>query len=177
MKTKYKLMWCFVLLVFWALLWVDIAHSKEKPDVALWLARSCVGEANWDSAKTGECAAILHIYARRARKLDWTILRVVKRYSAAVKRRKSHPRPWVLNLNREATEPRGWPQRLIWKRSQLQWLDILDLADNFLLGLVPDPLPQADHYGGPLDVPKGRMYPLRTKFRNRFYTTKRRKVK
>jgi len=124
----------------------------QARDVGLWLARSCVGEANFDSAETGECAALLHVYAKRARITNKTIYEIVRAYSAAVKPRKRHPRPWVLQLNRNGTRPKKWPgQKKKWSSVEHLWFDVLWLCDDFLKGKVSNPVPDADHYGSKID--------------------------
>ena len=124
----------------------------QARDAALWLARSCVGEANFDSAETGECAALLHVYAKRARLARVTIYTAVRKYSAAVKPRKTHPRPWVLQLDRNGTKPKKWPgQKKKWSSVESMWFDVLWLCDDFLKGKIANPVPNADHYGSKID--------------------------
>jgi hypothetical protein len=124
-------------------------HS-ERDDTAVWLARSCVGEAGWQAAESGECAAIWHIYAKRALATERPVLRVAKKYSAAIKRG-PHSRPWVLELDRDGRKPKGWPRQLMWRRYTDRWFHTLALADLFLEGRIEDPLPSAQHYGGRMD--------------------------
>jgi hypothetical protein len=138
-----------VLIVLMAL--TAFAGTKE-PDVGLLLARSCVGEAGFKAIGTGECAAIMHIYKKRAPEptkssLYWT----ARQYSSAVKYLRNHPNRWVLQLNRRMIRPRSWDRRLSWKNHIPHWKKALNLADNFLAGEVPDPVPQAMHYGGHMD--------------------------
>jgi hypothetical protein len=138
-------------LILVPLVMATLLRPTEPPsETALWLARSCIGEAGWDAAERGECAAIWHVYHRRSQLLGWPLLRVVKRYSAAVKPG-SHSRPWVRALTRDGAKPRGWDRRMKWGRYRDRWYQTLALADLFVAGRVADPLPAAGHYGGPMD--------------------------
>ena len=122
-------------------------HGK---DVALWLARSCVGEAGFSSGETGECSAILHVYRKRAKLTRFNLYQVVRRYSAAIKKGPHQKRDWVFHLNRKGTKPKNWGN-LKWKVYKPRWIEILNLCDQFLKNEIPDPLPHADHYGGKMD--------------------------
>lgn len=139
------------------------------PDPALLIARSCVGEAGFGSAETGECVAIAHVYRKRAEMYGRDISWIARRYSAAIK---SGGRLWVRSLNRDGRRPRGWPQHLDWDDYRGQWWTVVDQVDAWFRGEHPDPLPTAEHYGGPMDVGLNmgvwrRLWtPL---YRNRFY--------
>jgi hypothetical protein len=163
----------FATLIFVAiLLYPGDAESSEQ-DVALWLARSCVGEAGWDSYSTGECAALMHVYLKRSRIGNLTLLEATRKYSGATKKRRNHPRKWLFGLDRSDSEPEGWPQHLSWSQYSDQWLNMVDHADAFLDGLVADPMPEADHYGSIYDHHRAvRMgwWEMKTDFRNRFYS-------
>jgi hypothetical protein len=126
-----------------------VKHS-EADRTALWLARSCVGEAGWDAAESGECAAIWHVYGKRARDTGRPIKRTARLYSSAIKRG-PWAREWVFGLNRGGEKPKGWPKRLRWNRYRDRWFETLALADLFLEGRIEDPLPSAEHYGGRMD--------------------------
>jgi len=126
--------------------------SAPPPDVGLVLAKSCVGEAGFQSVETGECAAIMHIYRKRAVTGSMeSLYRTARKYSAAVKHRDDHPNRWVLGLNRALKKPRGWSGKLSWERHRPFWERALNHADAFLAGKVEDPAPTALHYGGRMD--------------------------
>jgi hypothetical protein len=125
-------------------------ESRENHEAALWLARSCIGEAGWQSAESGECAAIMWVYAKGARNKGRSVLRQARLYSSAIKRG-SHSRAWVFGLNRTCTKPLGWPHHLRWDRYADRWRYTLALADLFLRDRILDPLPTAEHYGGRMD--------------------------
>ena len=165
-----------ILLVVLFILAVARGASADDSDVGLWLARSCVGEGGWESARSGECAAILHVYRKRAELSGRSVLTVAKKYSAAIKRRKNRPNPWVLHLNREGTQPEHWPSKKSkWEKHTSMWTEVLELADSFLLGDVQDPVPDADHYGCKVDhrrAMRAGWWKIKTKFRNNFYSIK-----
>jgi hypothetical protein len=149
--------------------WAVAANASEREDTALWLARSCIGEAGWKAVETGECAAIWWVHRKRAGgqagELEMTL-----RYSNAVK---YSTRQWVVELNRDGEKPAGWPVGARWKYHLKYWKSTLLLADNFVAGDVPDPLPSAEHYGGEMDTGLSRWMwrriPTDESFENRFY--------
>lgn len=159
-------------IVFIIIMLAPLAASAKKPDVALWLARSCVGEAGWDSYESLECPAIMHVYLKLALKTDVPLYRVTRKYSAAIKTRSTRARRWLLHLNREATRPQKWPKNVKWSVCRDRWKIMLKLADLFLTGHVGDPLPEARHYGGKMDKnlnPKHWVKIREPGFRNIFY--------
>lgn len=170
-----------VMLVFMAMSLPGEGSSEGNPeDVAVWLARSCVGEATWGGVETTECAALLHIYAKVSCRTGWTILKSAKKYSAAIKKRPNHPRKWIFGLNRNANKPKKWPRGLKWEPAYGSWLDALDMADRFLLGKIPDPVPQAEHFGSKYDMDNARRLGwtnLSTPdgFKNLFWSTNRKR--
>lgn len=153
----------------------------DEPDTALWLARSCVGEAGFDSVSTGECAAILNIYKKRVKPTGLSIYRVVRKYSAAIKPFHNRRHKWVMYLNRALTQPQHWPtEKATWRRYRNKWREVLILCEDFLVGRIKDPLPQADHYGGVMDRINGvkaGWHMLRTDFRNDFWAIRKPKGK
>lgn len=148
------LLWFFSIVLAMLLgfvLTMSLASASEREDIAVVLAQSCAGEAGWGADARGECNAQWWIYKKRL-KLPayegWTLERMVRKYSAAVK----YPqRRWILELNRDGERPKNWPKGIPWSRYRPRWLSILMLADNFVAGDVPDPSPSALHYGGRMD--------------------------
>lgn len=141
---------------FWVpivLMLVTVMHTcSANADTALLLAQSCAGEAGFDSAETGECDAIMHVYRKRLPHVDVcdSIRCVALRYSAAIK--PGVGRRWVRGLNREGKRPDGWPsERAHWPRYRDRWFALVRRADAFIRGEVFDPLPNAEHYGGAMD--------------------------
>lgn len=183
-KTEKRFLTLILLVLFVVLInmaWdANGAERHSKKDVGLWLARSCVGEAGFDAVRTGECAAILNIYKKRAAVTGLSIYKVVRRYSAAVKPGANHNRKWVLGLSRDLKKPAHWGKNLRWHVSRDLWGATLDHCDDFLAGKVPDPLPMADHYGGRMDrhlAMREGWHRLRTNYRNEFWSVKNPKRK
>lgn len=143
-------------------------YCKADSDV-VWLARSCVGEAGWDSWKTGECAAILHIYKKRAKIANVSVLQNAKSYSSAIKNYKGKRNKWVVGLQGDSKKPVKWPKNLNWNRFKFDWIMTLLTVELFLLNMIDDPLPNALHYGCLFDKPDKNFKLIRVKFRNRFY--------
>ena len=160
------------LLIIFGLLFAGSAVLANDDDSALWLARSCAGEAGWGSVESGECAAILHVYRKRAEMHGKTALWIAKRYSAAIKRGGHHRNRWVRHLNRDGTKPKHWPEGAKWSRYRQRWLDVLAYVERFEAGQIVDPVPGATHYGSPIDTPRPGMVRIKTPFRNRFYSVR-----
>jgi len=123
-------------------------HWDEKTKV--WLARSCVGESGFWAED--ECMAIAWIYAKRSNLVGWSLLKMIRKYSAAVKPREMHRRRWIFELDAKAEKPKHWPSNIGWKRHKVQWLNLLAKLDAWKLGEIPDALPTADHYGSYRDA-------------------------
>jgi hypothetical protein len=157
---------------------IENKTEEEKPDVALWLARSCIGEAKWNCVESTECAGLMHIYLKRSIRSNgkYTIYEIVRKYSAATKRRPDHPRKWIFDLDRTKERPARFPKNLNWKwKHKPKWKKTLKHAEAFLRGEIPDPLPEADHYGSKDDhhraVKAGWCWLVGAGMLNRFYST------
>lgn len=143
-------------------------HIDDK-DQALWLARSCVGEAGWSAAYSGECAAIAHIFRKRAILDRRTMHGMMHRYSAALRTGKR----WILSLDRTLRKPRGLKKDIDWRNFKWHWQAVLEVADAFFRRELADPLPTALHFGGAMD--RGRLdrsiWRVMTvpQFKNEFY--------
>lgn len=164
----------------WILAWLLVAEvcrasepagNGQRVDLALWLARSCVGESGWDSVETGECAAIAWIYHKRSYMLPGrNYFRAMVEYSAAIK--PDQRRPWLRRLTRKGDRPRLLETNINWSYHRKKWMETLAFADKFFRGLVPDPTPEAMHFGGVFD--EYRMdpqiwEPIDTGFKNTFW--------
>lgn len=158
-------------ILFFIITFFQCCESRaDDPDVALWLARSCIGEAGWTAHRTGECSAIWHVYRKRSDATGWPLLAVVRKYSVAVKRIKGRPNPWILDLNRGYTRPEKWPGGLRWSNvHRYHWGQMLFQARLFLAGKLTDPLPMANHFGSPIDPVPATWVRVRAGFRNWFY--------
>lgn len=158
-----------ILLILTALALAVPVRGHTADIDAVWLARSCVGEAGWSAWHTGECAAILHIYKKRAARTGETVTQMAKRYSAAIKPHSGRNNTWVLSLRADGKRPDSWPRGAKWGRYSYSWQMTLLVVELFLLGMVADPLPMAIHYGASFDVPAPGSVRIKTIFRNRFY--------
>ena len=160
-----------VLVVVVVVVVVGGAHAHRRDvDVGLWLARSCVGEAGFDAAASGECAAIGHVYRKRIR--TGTFWGVMRRYSAAIKPHAGNSQPWIFGLRRDGRRPDRWPTSVRWSERRDAWAETLRVADAILAGDVADPVPDAVHYGGDVDRERAArlgFIEIPTPFRNHFY--------
>lgn len=126
-------------------------------DAALWNARVCVGEIGW-RAPLEACSAMVWVHAKRAAGSRATVATLARRYSRAV-RRPPWRRAWVAQLRATGPAPVTWPPHLVeaWPRYRARFAEIFAHVESVLRGDVPDPCPDVDHYGGPMDsVPTGR---------------------
>lgn len=153
---------------------IPIPKKAWDESTKVWLGRSCVGEAGWN---VDECIAIAWVYATRYKRIGRAgkFENIIKKYSAAVKQKSTHKRPWILFLNLKATRPERWPDKLNWKIHRPLWLDILSSLDEWAKGKHPNPVPTANHYGGPMDRPRNawvKITPINgLKFGNTFYSS------
>jgi len=163
-----------------------IPADQWTPQAKLWLARSCVGETRFGVGAADEameeCMAIAWVYSKRlkiirAQGVRKDLLWVIKRYSAAVKKRSTHTRPWILTLDYGLKRPSNWPSSLRWGVYRDLWSDKLATLDEWASGKRPDPVPEANHYGGSMDVKRAeyiyrwKRVPTPSYFKNRFYTS------
>ena len=177
--TKFQKKWGIIILCVWVLTWLVVAEvckanepmgkRNRRIDTALWLARSCVGEAGWDSFESGECAAIAHVYHKRSYHFPGrNYFRAMMDYSAAIR----VGRPWIRNLNRKGNRPHLLEGQIYWGKHRKLWKQTLDFADRFFRGQIPDPCPECLHFGGNMDVKRMDetiWEPVELGFRNTFW--------
>ncbi len=144
--------------------WTDTA--------ALNLARSCVAEAGFDSADTGECAAIAWVYSRRFHQMRvagryMSFARLVWQYSAPLRVGR---RPWVTNLDGDE-RPRGMPRAWPWESLLPKWQRVKAFVQEWSRGETENPCPGANHFGSVQDGAPSDWTSIRCNFRprNRFW--------
>lgn len=86
----------------------------------------------------------------------WDVLRARfgERLYANVWRYNTRPRgsrAWILHLDPDGAEPRGWPGSLAWARWLPRWLHRARLARRWVQDPGQHRCPQARHYGGRCD--------------------------
>lgn len=150
-----------------------ISRDQWTDEAKVWLARSCVGEAGFTAFE--ECLGIAWVYAARSSRTGASLAAVIRAYSAAVKRRSTHQRPWILGLRSDGRRPEGWPSHLRWAPHRELWFKTLLLLDDWAEGKFANPVSGADHYGGSMDTPGKYWRRVEPKspivFRNRFYSS------
>lgn len=113
-------------------------------------AASCFGEAGFRRDTSGpECVAILEVYQwrwhHRWNRHGMTLASGIRAYSAAVKPRPRHPRPWLLELAAGRVPLELHRHRAAWDRT-------LEIVRTWLRGEPqPNPCPGAEHYGSTRD--------------------------
>lgn len=133
-------------------------HADRSPldrlrihdDAALWQARSCVGEVGWTDLDA--CDAMTWVHIKRAAARGLPLRTMIREYSAPVRRAHRRPRhrPWIVDLTTTGPAPATW-HRGSWSRAQAGFRTVLERVEKVLAGEVPDPCPEAVHYGGPMD--------------------------
>jgi hypothetical protein len=131
----------------------------------LWLARAMVAEAGWTSER--DHVAIAYVLERRWKHIHKeyraiTFLHVIRAYCAGLmpgRRSLTDRQRWVRSLDLDITlEPEGWPKTLEWTPHSKLWKTVLDRADLWSTGSLPDPCNgEAWHWGGPMDDPEATM--------------------
>jgi len=150
------------------------AISAEPEQPRLILLQSVIGEAGFKAHESGEDFALMHVYKKRELIIGkWSLYKVVRKYSSAVKKHKAKPNKWVNFINLECEEPvKFWSKKLKWQHYKKDCEAILKNVDLFLAGESIDPLPEAEHYGSPIDPKPIHFIKIKTKYRNVFYKTK-----
>ena len=171
MRKNNTYLWAAIGLIIYAVLYTMELNASEPNSEALWLARSCIGEAGWKAHETGECAAIMHIYRKRGILNGKGTLWTAKKYSAAIKPGVHQRNKWVMNLN-VSGKPERWPLTLDWDRYEMHWLRTYFQAQLFINNMLRDPTPDAMHYGSSIDHHRAKPNWKRLNkpnFRNWFY--------
>jgi hypothetical protein len=148
------------------------AQPNADDETTLALAMAFVAEAGWDAAT--DHAAIAHVLARKAERHRMPLLDVLVRYVASQHVTDTR-RPWLYELRLDATKPAHWPHSLAWSAHVGRWLACVERAREFLRGDLADPC-HAEHFGGVMDTPRGRMQIAACSgvTRNTFYTVRTR---
>jgi hypothetical protein len=150
----------------------SLIARAETPDATLamavnpmelvWAARVCYLEATW---RESDCVALLYVAKKRANRVGRSWLDVLREYSAINAR------------NARATEVRAYPWGDVPQMPEgfnRRWQRLRDLVSEFVEGKQQDPCPRAEHWGGSMDHPRGRMIPARCAAStvNTFYAVK-----
>lgn len=159
--------------VFLCLLSSTVALAASPPlpkdqwndEVALWLARAMVSEADWNRDDHAAMAWVLkkRWELRAARDPSWTFLDQLRAYCAGFRSPKgrSARQRWVRNLRADGAEPAGWPKNANWRVYRGMWLSVLKFSKDWGAGRVPDPCKGAIHWGGAMDrIKDPRMRPV-----------------
>jgi len=146
-----------------------IPKKQWTSTTKLWLARSCVGEAWFNTVD--ECIAIAWVYATRAKQQQVSLKSMVRSYSSPLKPEKNNGRTWIFYLSLNGNRPKHWPRNLSWEKHKVKWLALIAALDDWAAGNRPNPVPGANHFGGSMDVPDIRWAKLTApkNFKNSFY--------
>jgi hypothetical protein len=143
----------------------ELAH-EEDPTHAIWAARACYLEASFREA---DCIALLHVARKRAERVSRPWFEVLREYSA------------IDANNPRAREVRDYPWGDIPGKPakfNARWEKLRNLVVEVASGQRTDPCPRAEHWGGKMDKPQGRMVPARcaVSTANTFYTLRPRRT-
>lgn len=141
-----------------------VPKEQWTPQARLWLARAMVAEAGF--LNRTDHVALAWVLAKRWKRLrerrdpSLPFVKVVRAYCAGLgdTAARSRRQQWVRELPGDAqTRPKSWPSKYSWKRHRKLWRRVLERADAWARGELADPCPQAVHWGGTMDKPRGRM--------------------
>jgi hypothetical protein len=122
------------------------AHASELDAPSLlWAARTCYLEASFNSS---DCVALLWVARKKAERVQKPWVEVLRQYSSI---RTKTPR---------AQEVSAFPWGDVPGKTESfnrRWQDLRDLVVQFTEGAHEDPCPNAEHWGGSMDHPQGRM--------------------
>lgn len=155
-----------------------VPAAEWTAETRLWLARSVLGEVGW--SRPQEYAAVAWVYATRSNAAkDWSLHKMIRRYSAAVRSPGLTRQPWLAQLTNSPARPKSWPEGPRWEnRYDKGWMYVLKVVDLWYAGKMPNPCPGANHFGGGMDAYRATRqgwYEVKCKspMRNRFYDSRR----
>jgi hypothetical protein len=111
----------------------------------IWAARACYLEATW---RESDCIALLWVAQKRAQRVSRPWIDVLRDYSA------------IEAKTERAREVRAFPWGDIPGKADAfnqRWQRLRELVVEVAAGQHKDPCPRAEHWGGSMDHPKGRM--------------------
>lgn len=123
--------------------WTDGTHPMEpggqgpvvdddNASTALALARIWVSE-NGLRRQSDDQTAILEVLRDRARRMGVDILTAMRRYCPrSFDLHRTDARRWIAHLQRDGSQPTGWPTRLRWSTHEAIWRVMADRAVTLL---------------------------------------------
>lgn len=134
-----------LIILFISLIGFNI-QAKDH-DNGLLLAMSLWGECGVDCSAV-EKNIIYNIYVKKQAVGGWGLRRVILNYSGVMKKRKGHPKPWILRLNRDLTKPDRWNPEASWPKHKDKWDRLLESADYLIEHNPPDECPECTEFCG-----------------------------
>jgi hypothetical protein len=130
-------------------------------DAALLYAQQCVAEVSLSfrmevpkadrvRQKIEECKLMWHILRGRAGRASLSDQDMVRKYNTLFKRTESR-RHYILYLNPQLIEPKGWPVTEKWDVYAGTWQKIYEAAQTFVAKPSSHPCPEANQFGGRCD--------------------------
>ena len=140
----------------------DAAPSRSDEHL-IWAARACYLEATW---REPDCIALLYVVRKRADRHDRDWLDVLRDYSA------------LSANNARAKEVRAFPWGDVPGKPEgfnRRWQRLRELVVEVASGQHEDPCPRAEHWGGKMDKPRGKMVKARcaATMANTFYAVRK----
>jgi len=146
---------------------IRIPKGQFDSRTRLWLARAMIGEAGWFA--TNDHVAIAYVLKRRweAMRERWPKIQfktVILAYAKALgggRREYTARQIWVRGLRDDLSEPRGWPQKILWRGHKKCWRQTLQRVDAWQRGELADPCRgRAFHWGSSNDIPGEKLFPV-----------------
>jgi hypothetical protein len=119
----------------WLLSHGQHAEAQDAPSPVTLLAQVCWLESSF---AFDDCAGIVHVLERRARRSNMAVDEMVYRYSSI---RSAEPRARFARSLPAGDEP-SWPSSL-----NRRWAELRAHVAETIAGRVPDPCPHATHWG------------------------------
>lgn len=155
-----------------------LADHEWDEETRTWMGRAMVAEAGWFG--TSDHVAIAYVLYRRwqlTRKAHKraSLIGVIRKYCAGLSETTFNRRQkWVKSLTADARRPAHWPDDIDWRYYRERWQAVLETADQWRRGELPDPCGGISMYfGAPYDRPSKRMIRMDCgETQNFFYTVK-----
>jgi hypothetical protein len=133
----------------------DLSPSDWSEATQTLLAAAVVGESGWQRVTDHD--ALPWLLYSRWRTVGGSFDAMILQYCKAL----TGKRPWLLQLNPQGDRPAMWPAKASWAKHRRKWLAIRDRIGAWARGEVPNPCPNAIHFGGHMDPAQGAMVPAR----------------
>lgn len=158
-----------------------VSKYQWTQDAEVWGVRSVIGEVGWGNPSkpyeaNNEWVSVMGVYATRVKETGWPLVKIIRKYSAAVKNPSIHKRSWLAGIQPGCSRPEKWPDNLNWDGVHKPICERAFLVlDRWANGDIKTLTPTANHYGGSMDawraenVLRWSLVVTPSYYKNRFY--------